>query len=203
MRRTGNGLTNPEGCVDQGDFVRRGTLDVNRDGESAAIGDRHDLRALPALRLAHAGASLLRWCEAPIDEGFLQIQIAFVVEGLGEDLENAAQHTRAHPLLKPPVARLIGGIPVREIGPWGAVIRARMVRSRSGSWRRPQNRSPDRRFSGAEGARIGTTITCSGPLFHSFRTHLDVLGESAYPHLACLVVPIPAVLSSCRVRSIC
>ena len=42
------------------------------------------------------------------------------MEGLGEDLENAPQHTRAHPLLKPPVARLIGGIPVREIGPWGA-----------------------------------------------------------------------------------
>src|SRR5262249_36738694 len=52
--------------------------------------------------------------------GFLQIQIAFVVESLGEDLENAPQHTRAHPLLKPPVARLLGGIPVREIGPWGA-----------------------------------------------------------------------------------
>jgi hypothetical protein len=109
-----------EGCVDQGDFVRRGTLDVNRDRESAAIGDRYDLRALPRIRLAHAGASLLRWCEAPIDDGFLQIQIAFVVESLGEDLENAPQHTRAHPLLKPPVARLIGGIPVREIGPWGA-----------------------------------------------------------------------------------
>ena len=28
-----------EGCVDQGDFVRRGTLDVNRDRESAAIGE--------------------------------------------------------------------------------------------------------------------------------------------------------------------
>jgi len=42
------------------------------------------------------------------------------VESLGEDLENAPQHTRAHPLLKPPVAGLIGGIPVREIGPWGA-----------------------------------------------------------------------------------
>jgi hypothetical protein len=42
------------------------------------------------------------WCEAPIDEGFLQIQIASVVESLGEDLENAPQHTRAHPLLKPP-----------------------------------------------------------------------------------------------------
>jgi serine/threonine protein kinase len=109
-----------EGCVDQGDFVRRGTLDVNRERESAAIGNRHDLRALPALRLAHAGASLLRRCEAPIDEGFLQIQVAFVVESLGEDLENAPQYTRAHPLLKPPVARLIGGIPVREIGPWGA-----------------------------------------------------------------------------------
>ena len=42
------------------------------------------------------------------------------MESLSEDLENAPQHTRAHPLLKPPVARLIGGIPVREIGPWGA-----------------------------------------------------------------------------------
>ena len=62
-----------ESCVYQGNFVRRGTLDVNRERESAAIGDRHDLRALSALRLAHAGASLLRWCEAPIDEGFLQI----------------------------------------------------------------------------------------------------------------------------------
>jgi hypothetical protein len=53
---------------------------VNRDRESAAIGDRQDPRALPALCLVHAGTSLLRWCEAPIDEGFLQIQIAFVVE---------------------------------------------------------------------------------------------------------------------------
>ena len=81
-----------------------------------------------------AGAKL------PSMKVFLQIQIAFVVEGLGEDLENAPQHTRAHPLLKPPVARLIGGIPVRE---------------------------------------IGTTITCSGPLFDPLRTHLDILGESA------------------------
>jgi hypothetical protein len=81
---------------------------VNRYRESAAIGNRHDLRALPALRLAHAGASVLGSCEAPIDEGVLQIQIAFVVERLGEDLENAPQQTRAHPLLKPPVARLIG-----------------------------------------------------------------------------------------------
>jgi hypothetical protein len=37
-----------------------------------------------------------------------------------ERAENAPQHTRAHPLLKPAVARLIGGMPVREIGPWGA-----------------------------------------------------------------------------------
>jgi hypothetical protein len=37
--------------VDEGDFMRCGTLDVNRDRESAAIGDRHDPRALPALRL--------------------------------------------------------------------------------------------------------------------------------------------------------
>ena len=83
--------------MDQCDFVRRGTLDVDRDREPLAIGDRHDLRALPALRLAHAGASLLRWCEAPIDEGFLQIQIAFVVQSLGEDLENAPQHAARGP----------------------------------------------------------------------------------------------------------
>jgi hypothetical protein len=31
-----------EGCVDQGDFVRRGTLNVNRDGESAAISSIED-----------------------------------------------------------------------------------------------------------------------------------------------------------------
>jgi signal transduction histidine kinase len=64
------------------------------------------------------------------------------------------------------------------------------------------NATPARR-PGSPTARIGTTITCSGPLFDPLRTHLDILGESAYPHLACLVVPIPAVLSSCRVRSIC
>ena len=64
-------------------------------------------------------------------------------------------------------------------------------------------RQATNRYHAALEARIGTTITCSGPLFDPLRTHLDILGESAYPHLACLVVPIPAVLSSCRVRSIC
>ena len=62
-----------------------------------------------AFRLAHAGASLLGWREAPIDERFLQIQIALVVERLSEDFEDAPQHADADPLLKPPVAGLIDG----------------------------------------------------------------------------------------------
>src|SRR5512138_2198988 len=44
-----------EGRVDQGDFVWRGTLGVSGDRESPAIGDGHDLRALAAIGLAHAG----------------------------------------------------------------------------------------------------------------------------------------------------
>ena len=75
---------------------------------------------LPAFRLAHAGASLLGWREAPVDERFLQIQIAFVVECLGEDFEDAPQHAGADPLLKPPVAGLIRRIAVRQVGPRSA-----------------------------------------------------------------------------------
>jgi hypothetical protein len=52
-----------------------------------------------------AGAKLL-------DKRFLQIQIAFAEECLGEDLEEAPQHARADPLLKPAVACLIRRIPV-------------------------------------------------------------------------------------------
>ena len=48
------------------------------------------------------------------------IQIAFVVECLGKDLEDAPQHARADPLLKPPVAGLLRRIAVRQVRPWGA-----------------------------------------------------------------------------------
>ena len=58
--------------------------------------------------------------EAPVDKRFLQVQIAFVEECLGEDLEDAPQHARADPLLKPAVACLIRRIPVWQVGPRGA-----------------------------------------------------------------------------------
>jgi hypothetical protein len=92
----------------QSDFMRRGTLDVDSNREPLTIRDGHDLRPLAALRLAHhAGPSLLSWREAPVDERFLQVQMAFVVESLGEHFHDAPQHARAYPLLKPPVAGLI------------------------------------------------------------------------------------------------
>ena len=105
--------------VYQFDFMGRGALDVDGDRDALTIGDGHDLRPLAALRLAHAGATLLGRREAPVDERFMQIQIAFVVECLGEDLEDAPQHARADPLLKPPVAGLIRRIAVRQVGPRG------------------------------------------------------------------------------------
>ena len=46
--------------------------------------------------------------------------MAFVVECLGEDLKDTLQHTRANPLLKPAVARLIRRIPVWQVGPRSA-----------------------------------------------------------------------------------
>lgn len=58
--------------------------------------------------------------EAPVDIRFLQIQIAFVEESLGEDLEDAPQHARADPLLKPAVACLIRRITVWQVGPRSA-----------------------------------------------------------------------------------
>jgi hypothetical protein len=51
-------------------------------GEPRTIGDGHCLRPLAAFRLADASASPLGWREAPIDERFLQIQIALVVQCL-------------------------------------------------------------------------------------------------------------------------
>jgi hypothetical protein len=105
--------------VYQFDFMRRGALDVNGDRTPVTIGDGHDLRPLAALRLAHAGPTALGRREAPVDERFMQIQIAFVVECLGEDLEDAPQNTRPDPLLKPPVAGLIRRIAVWPVGPRG------------------------------------------------------------------------------------
>jgi hypothetical protein len=50
-----------------------------------------DLRGLAALRFAHAGPTLLRGREASVDERFVQIQIAFVVQRLRENFEDAPQ----------------------------------------------------------------------------------------------------------------
>jgi hypothetical protein len=75
--------------VHESDFMRRGALNVDGDREPVTIGDGHDLRSLASLRLSYGGSSLLGGGEAPIDERFLQIQIAFVEECLGEDLEDA------------------------------------------------------------------------------------------------------------------
>jgi hypothetical protein len=90
--------------VHQSDFMGRGALDVDGDREPLTIGDGHDLRSLAPLRLSYGGSSLLGGGEAPVDKRFLQIQIAFVEERLGEDLEDAPQHVRGDPLLKPAVA---------------------------------------------------------------------------------------------------
>jgi len=103
--------------VHQCDFVRRGALDVDGDRAPLTIGDSHDLRPLAAFRFADASASLLGWREAPIDERFLQIQIALVAQCLSEDFEDAPQHADADPLLKPPVAGLIRRIAIRQVGP--------------------------------------------------------------------------------------
>ena len=72
-------------------FMRRRALNVNGDGKALAIGDGHDLRALAALRFAHAGPTLLRGREASVDERLVQIQIAFVVQRLRENFEDAPQ----------------------------------------------------------------------------------------------------------------
>ena len=86
-----------KGGLYQRDFVRRGALNVDGDRKALAIGDGHYLRPLAALRLAHAGASLLGWREAPVDECFLQVQVALVVKRLGKDIEDAPQHAERGP----------------------------------------------------------------------------------------------------------
>jgi hypothetical protein len=106
--------------VYQSDFMRRGALDVDGDREPLTIDDSHDLRPFAAFRLAHASASVLGRREAPVDECFLQIQMAFVVECLGEDLKDSPQHARADPLLESPVTGLIttdSGPASRPTGP--------------------------------------------------------------------------------------
>src|SRR5262249_59682646 len=78
------------------------------------------LRPLAALGLADGGAPVLGWREAPVDEHLLQIQMTFVVECLREDFEDAPQYAGTHPVLKSPVAGLIGRVSVRQVGPRGA-----------------------------------------------------------------------------------
>jgi hypothetical protein len=68
---------------------------LSTDWASLPIGDRHDLRPLAAFRLAHARASSLGGRETPVDECFLQIQMAFVVKCLCENLEDA-RWNRSH-----------------------------------------------------------------------------------------------------------
>src|SRR4029434_7979519 len=98
----------------------RGARDVNAAREPLTIGDGHDLRSLAPLRLSYRGSSLLGGGAAPVDKRFPQIQIAFGEELLGEGLEDAPQHARADPLLKPAVACLIRRIPVWQVGPRSA-----------------------------------------------------------------------------------
>ena len=103
--------------------MRRGALNVNGDGKALPILDGHDFRPLAALGLAHGSASMLGGREASVDERFLQIQIAFVVERLRENFEEAPKQAGADPLLKSPVAGLIRRIAVREVRPRGPVLR--------------------------------------------------------------------------------
>src|SRR5262245_24416691 len=98
----------------------QGALDVDSDWPPLTIRDGHDLRPLASLGLAHGGASALGWREAPVDECFLQIQIAFVVKRLRQNFEDAPQQSGAHPVLESPVTGLIRGIAIRQIRPWGA-----------------------------------------------------------------------------------
>ena len=92
---------------------------MDRDRAPLTIGDRYDLRPLASLGLAHGGASVLGGREAPVDERFLQIKIAFVVKRLREDFDDAPQQSGAHPVLKSRMAGLIRRIAVRQVGPRG------------------------------------------------------------------------------------
>lgn len=100
-------------------FMRRGALNVNSDGKALPIRDGHDLRPLAARGLAHGSASVLGGREAAVDERFLQIQMAFVVERLRENFEEAPKQAGADPVLKSPVAGLIRRMAVREVRPRG------------------------------------------------------------------------------------
>ena len=93
-------------------FMRRGALNVNSDEKALPIRVSHGFRPLAALGLAHGSASVLGGREASVDERFLQIQIAFVVERLREDFEDGPQQAGADPVLKSPVAGLIRRIAV-------------------------------------------------------------------------------------------
>ena len=97
--------------------MRCGALNLNSDGKAVPIRDGHDFRPLAALGLAHGSASVLGGREAAVDERFLQIQMAFVVERLRENFEDAPQQAGADPVLKSPVAGLIRRIAVWQVGP--------------------------------------------------------------------------------------
>jgi hypothetical protein len=88
-------------------FMPRGALNVNSDGKALPIRDGHDFDPLPRLVLPHRSASVLGGREAAVDERFLQIQMAFVVERLRENFEEAPKQGGADPVLKSPVAGLI------------------------------------------------------------------------------------------------
>jgi hypothetical protein len=72
------------------------------------------LVALGSRRQAEAGN--FQKCDSGT-ERFLQIQMIFVVECLREDFEDAPQYPGAHPVLKSPVAGLIGRVSVRRVRP--------------------------------------------------------------------------------------
>jgi hypothetical protein len=106
--------------VDERDFMRSGTVDVNGDWPTMTIGDRHDLRALAAFRLSHVGTTLLGGREAPVDEGLLQVKAAGVVERLGEDRKDVLHDPGPHPVLETSMARLVRRIAVGQVRPRGA-----------------------------------------------------------------------------------
>jgi len=95
--------------------MRCGALNLNSDGKAVPIRDGHDFRPLAALGLAHGSASVLGGREAAVDERFLQIQMAFVVERLRENFEEAPK--QAGPVLFPGA---LGGLSARERGQEGA-----------------------------------------------------------------------------------
>ena len=102
------------------DLMWRCALQVHRDRKTVPVGYRHDLGPLPALGLADPFASVRGWCKAAVDEGFLEVKVALIVQGFGEDLEYAFQNAVAYPLLKPAMASLIRRVAVGRISPRSA-----------------------------------------------------------------------------------